>query len=188
MPLILPRRYDNSIDSPPPVGWNGPVRIVTMTPDFAAAVTTWRYPEPYGTYSLTGTDPAFFLEPANGYVALVDDAGTLIGYRCFGPDGRVPGYDYDDDALDTGGGLRPDLTGAGRGAEAIATGLAYGWERFRNDAFRVTVASFNARARRAVESLGFRPVARFRASTNDAEYDVLRLAIAGFDEILVRFR
>jgi len=60
MPPILPRRYDNSIDSPPPAGWNGPVRIVKMTPDFAAAVTTWRYPEPYGNYSLAGTDPAFF--------------------------------------------------------------------------------------------------------------------------------
>jgi len=36
------------------------VRIVKMTPDFAAAVTTWRYPEPYGNYSLAGTDPAFF--------------------------------------------------------------------------------------------------------------------------------
>ena len=167
-----------------------------MTPEFAAAIATWRYPEPYGNYSLTGIDPAFFLDPANGYVALVNDAerpadsaerlvnsagrlvngaGRLIGYRCFGVDGRVPGYDYDDSALDTGGGLRPDLTGAGLGAEAIATGLAYGWERFANAAFRVTVASANARARRVVESLGFRSVARFRASTNGAEYDVLRL-------------
>jgi len=146
-----------------------------MTPEFAAAIATWRYPEPYGVYSLTGVDPAFFLDPANGYVALVDEAGSLIGYRCFGPDGRVPGYDYDDGALDTGGGLRPDLTGAGLGAEAIATGLAYGWESFANAAFRVTVASFNTRARRVVESLGFRSVARFRASTTGAEYDVLRL-------------
>jgi [ribosomal protein S18]-alanine N-acetyltransferase len=176
MSAILPRGYDNSVDSPAPAGWNGPVRIVAITPDFAAAMTTWRYPEPYGVYSLTGMDPAFFLDPANGYVALVDDAGTLIGYRCFGPDGRVPGFDYDDSALDTGGGLRPDLTGAGRGAAAIATGLAYGRERFRADAFRVTVAAFNVRARRVVESLGFRPVARFRAATAGAEYDVLRVA------------
>jgi RimJ/RimL family protein N-acetyltransferase len=38
----------------------------------------------------------------------------------------------------------------------------------------VTVASFNARARRVVESLGFQFVARFKSTMNGEEYDVLR--------------
>jgi ribosomal-protein-alanine N-acetyltransferase len=104
----------------------------------------------------------------------VDDprVRTLIGYRSFGADGQVPRYAYDDSALDTGGGLRPTLTGHGLGREAISTGLAYGQERFGPRAFRVTVASFNARAQRVVTSLGFEPVARFEASTDGQPYDV----------------
>lgn len=92
-----------------------------MTGEFAADLVTWRYDEPYGTYSLVGVDPAFFTDAANGYVALVDDAEQLIGYRCFGSEGRVPGFGYDNTALDTGGGLRPALTGQGLGRQAIAT-------------------------------------------------------------------
>ena len=44
----------------------------------------------------------------------------------FGPDGRVPGWDYDETALDTGGGLRPSLTGQGLGRAVISAGLDFG--------------------------------------------------------------
>jgi RimJ/RimL family protein N-acetyltransferase len=148
------------------------MRIVPMTVAFGADIATWEYPEPYEQYSMVGVDPEFFTDPDNGYTALVDDDGALIGYRSFGADGRVPGYVYDDTALDTGGGLRPSLTGQGLGRQAIATGLAYGQERFAPPAFRVTVASFNARAQRVVTSLGFVHVARFDATTDGTPYDV----------------
>jgi [ribosomal protein S18]-alanine N-acetyltransferase len=154
------------------VSYGEPVRIVPMTAAFAADLVTWEYPQPYARYSLTGADPDFFTDPANRYTALVDDDGTLIGYRSFGVDGQVPGYAYDESALDTGGGLRPALTGRGLGRQAISTGLAYGQERFAPKAFRVTVASFNARAQRVVMSLGFLHVARFEASTDGRPFDV----------------
>lgn len=101
-------------------------------------------------------------------------AGELIGYRSFGPDGRVPGGVYDDAALDTGGGLRPSLTGRGLGRAAIATGLEFGRRRFAPvRAFRVTVASFNARALRVVTSLGFREVSSFTATTDGRPFEIL---------------
>jgi [ribosomal protein S18]-alanine N-acetyltransferase len=155
------------------------VHIVDLTPEFAAEMTGWRYPEPYQRYDFTGAEPGYFTDPANGFHALVDEAGALLGYRSFGPDGRVPGGGYDESALDTGGGLRPDLTGLGRGLgrQAIATGLAYGREQFHPAAFRVTVAAFNARARRVVESLGFARAATFNATTDGTEYDILILRV-----------
>jgi ribosomal-protein-alanine N-acetyltransferase len=151
------------------------MRITDMTPEHARALISWRYPEPYQRYDLTGADPAYFTDPAHGFHALVDDEGALLGYRSFGADGRVPGGDYDDSALDTGGGLRPDLTGlgCGVGARAIATGLAYGRERFEPAAFRVTVASFNTRALRVVEGLGFERRATFVATTDGMPYHIL---------------
>lgn len=143
-----------------------------MTPDFAADIATWRYDPPYDCYDMTGVDPGFLTDPVNGYFALVS-RGVLIGFRSFGADGQVPGGRYDDSALDTGGGLRPNLTGKGLGREAIATGLEFGRRRYAPAAFRVTVATFNLRALRVVESLGFELTDRFNASTDALSYDVL---------------
>ena len=96
--------------------------VTGMTEAYAAAA-------PYECYEMTGADPAFLADPASGYFALTGD-GTLIGFRSFGADGQVPGGAYDAAALDTGGGLRPELTGRGLGREAISTGLDFGRRQF----------------------------------------------------------
>ena len=108
----------------------------------------------------------------SGYHAVVAD-DRLIGFRSFGVDGRVPGWDYDDSALDTGGGLRPELTGRGLGRSVISAGLAFGRERFSPAAFRVTIASFNTRALRTVGALGFERVASFEAARDGRPFDIL---------------
>lgn len=69
--------------------------------------------------------------------------------------------------------MRPDLTGRGLGREVIAAGLAYARARFAPLAFRVTVASFNTRALRVVESLGFERVGSFEANTDGTSFEVL---------------
>jgi len=148
------------------------MHITAMTPEYAADLVTWRYPAPYDCYDVTGVEPAYFLDPVNGFFALV--SGTeLLGFRSFGPDGQVPGGAYDDSALDTGGGLRPSLTGQGLGRLAIATGLEFGRRRYAPGAFRVTVASFNTRALRVVTSLGFRPVSSFAAAADGRHFEIL---------------
>ena len=148
------------------------MRIAAMTPAFARDIVTWHYDPPYDYYDMTGTDPAYLTEPASGFFALLDPDG-LIGFRSFGADGQVPGGRYDASALDTGGGLCPELTGKGLGREAIGTGLAFGRRRFAPAAFRVTIASFNLRARRLVESLGFRAAGGFLALAGGQGYEML---------------
>lgn len=148
------------------------MQIVPMTPAFAADIVTWRYPAPYECYDMTGASQALLTSPEGGFYALMEGR-ELIGFRSFGVDGQVPGGTYDASALDTGGGLRPDLTGKGLGREAIGTGLAFGRREFTPAAFRVTVASFNERALRVVRSLGFVSTARFDALTDGRSYDLL---------------
>jgi [ribosomal protein S18]-alanine N-acetyltransferase len=148
------------------------MRIVSMNAQYAVAITTWRYPPPYDCYDMTGADPDVLAHPASGFFALLD-ADEFIGFRSFGEDGQVPGWDYDNSALDTGGGLRPDLTGAGLGRQAIQTGLDFGRSRFRPPAFRVTIATFNQRAQRVVQALDFQKAGSFRGSADGRSYDVL---------------
>jgi ribosomal-protein-alanine N-acetyltransferase len=143
-----------------------------MTEDYAADIVRWRYPPPYDCYDMTSADPAFLTDPANGFFALLDGV-QLVGFRSFGEDGQVPGGVYDESALDTGGGLRPELTGKGLGREAIQAGLAFGNDRFSPPAFRVTIATFNVRAQRVVGVLGFRKVSSFQASTDGRSYEIL---------------
>jgi ribosomal-protein-alanine N-acetyltransferase len=152
--------------------YSAEVRIVPMTPAFAAEVATWRYPAPYGCYDMTDVSPAFLTSPEGGFFALVREA-ELIGFRSFGTDGQVPGGVYDASALDTGGGLRPDLTGLGLGREAIWTGLDFGRQQFAPEAFRVTIATFNVRAHRVVASLGFANVGSFRALADGRSFEML---------------
>lgn len=148
------------------------IRVVPLTREHAEDLATWRYEPPYDVYDLDGADPHELLDPALGFHAVL--AGErLIGFRSFGPDGQVPGGTYDDSALDTGGGLRPSLTGRGLGRAVIAAGLAHGRATFAPPAFRVTVASFNTRARRTVESLGFERVGSFAALRDGRQFDVL---------------
>lgn len=147
------------------------LRVQPLTPAWAAELCTWRYPAPYDVYDID-TEPAALLNPDLGFHAVTDGA-VLVGFRSFGVDGRVPGWGYDDEALDTGGGLRPDLLGQGLGRHAIEAGLAFGRALFSPPAFRVTIAWFNARALRTVESVGFVAVDRFEASTTGREFVVL---------------
>ena len=149
-----------------------------MTMAYAADIATWRYAAPYDCYNMTDSDPVFLANPASGFFALVDESG-LIGFRSFGVDGQVPGGEYDNSALDTGGGLHPELTGQGRGQEAIRTGLEFGRKTFRPQAFRVTIATFNVRAQRVVAALGFHQIGTFSASTDGRGYGIWIMSEAG---------
>ncbi len=148
------------------------ILIAPMTARHATDILSWRYPAPYDYYNVVDGDPGYYLDPANGVFAVLS-GGELIGFRSFGPDGRVPGGAYDDSALDTGGGLRPELTGRGLGRSVIAAGLEFGRQRFAPEAFRVTVASFNTRALRVVTSLGFQRASSFTATAGERRFEIL---------------
>lgn len=133
--------------------------IRPLTPDQILTFLTWEYEEPYAVYSMSGEDPqqalAFFSDPANGYFAIAAEGGEFLGFCNFGADARVPGGSYTEEALDIGMGMRPDLTGQGKGATYAAELFAFARRQFPEQNQRVTIAAFNKRAQRLCANAGF---------------------------------
>jgi ribosomal-protein-alanine N-acetyltransferase len=137
------------------------LRVREVTEEDAREFASWTYPEPYSMYNSSPDDAEFFLDPANGYLTVTGDDGDLVGFCCFGLDARVPGGDYDDEHIDLGTGMRPDLTGQGRGREFFGAVIDECARRFPAKPMRTTVAAYNERARRMVERAGFREARQF---------------------------
>ena len=136
-----------------------------ITEPEARSISRWSYPGPYAVYDGNPNALPSLLDPRFDYHVVLDERGDLVGYFCFGMDatvsaGRRLGL-YDGSALDVGLGLRPDLTGRGLGPEFVRAGLRFAEERYAPEAFRLTVAAFNARAVKVYEAVGFETVERF---------------------------
>ena len=132
--------------------------IQPMTEEIAKRIQTWQYEEPYSLYSLKG-DPDVFSELMNGSYAFVEDNDALIGYFCFGSSAQVPaGHEvnaYSDPMLDLGLGLHPKHTGKGIGLCFVQAGLDYAYKTYGQKNVRLSVASFNKRAKKVYERAGF---------------------------------
>jgi ribosomal-protein-alanine N-acetyltransferase len=100
------------------------------------------------------------------YYSVFDEANELAGFFGFKPDGQT---------VEVGLGLRPDLTGKGLGRAFINAGLIFGQEHFSVGMWSLSVATFNTRAIRLYEQVGFIPVNTFMHNTNGGEYEFLRM-------------
>ena len=145
--------------------------IRPMTAADAGEIAAWRYPEPYDFYDSDrdADDLAELLDPSEWgrrYFAADGADGRLAGFFVF----KVAG-----DEAEIGLGLRPDLTGAGRGAAFLDAGLRYAAERFGARRFALAVAAFNARAITVYERAGFRAVERYDHETNGGVHPFVRM-------------
>jgi [ribosomal protein S18]-alanine N-acetyltransferase len=136
-----------------------------ITASDAEEISRWRYPEPYSTYNGDAASVPGLLNPRYNYHAVTGPGGDLVGYFCFGADATIPagrerGF-YTEDALDVGLGMRPDLTGRGRGPDFVRAGLDFARQTYDPETFRLTVASFNQRAIKVYETAGFRTLREF---------------------------
>ncbi len=143
-----------------------PIDVRRATAEDICEFITWRYEPPFDTYDVTDTAEEaveYFSSSEANCHALVD-GGTLVGYATFGHDARVPGGDYDEEALDIGMGIRPDLIGKGRGADFIEAAVSHARSELGTDRLRVTISEANERALRAAQRAGFAEVGRFTSS------------------------
>ncbi len=153
-------------------------RIRPLEEQDARDILSWRYPSPYDFYNPPQDDHAEhyisqFMEPALAFHAIIDEQAKFVGFCSFGSDGQVPGGDYSEDALDIGLGMRPELTGQGRGEAFFDAILKHGLATFKPQRVRLTVASFNQRAMALYQKFGFTYHDEFVDSVLAVSYVVL---------------
>ena len=85
----------------------------------------------------------------------------------------MPGGNYELDALDMGGGLRPDLTGEGLGASFIEAAIEFARRQYSSEVYRATVAKFNQRALRVCEKVGYKQTQTFTSTHTGMKFVVL---------------
>lgn len=158
--------------------------FLPMTEADARSVLSWAYDPPYDFYNL---EPAQ-IEEAIGetldgsHWSVRDAEGDLAGFLSVGPTGQVPGgctagvYETYP-GLDIGLGMRPDLTGQGRGLDFFLACVDFVRRELHAGDLRLSVATFNERAIRVYERAGFRrgPVFHSPSSAGDAEFMLMTL-------------
>jgi [ribosomal protein S18]-alanine N-acetyltransferase len=142
-----------------------------MKDEEAQEIAGWRYVPPYDFYDWISNpdDLAEFLDPhrrGDDYFSAFDEKGALVGSFRFKRDGKVVGV---------GLGLRPDLTGKGLGHAFLVAGLEFARRSFSPDVFRLSVATFNERAIKVYEGVGFVQGRIYRHETNGGVYEFLEM-------------
>lgn len=111
------------------------------------------------------------------YYAL-DEQDGIFGYVCKGESARVPGGFgagiYNDSIyVDIGLGLRPDITGQGKGLEFFTRCIHFLREQFEIHHFRLVVTCFNERAIKVYERAGFVKGITFQSKVDGQDMDFI---------------
>lgn len=137
----------------------------------------WQYAGPYALYNIPLADEEeqvrFFQDPQNGYFGISTEDGALLGFCNFGADARVPGGNYEQEALDIGMGMRPDLTGQGKGAQYAGAVFEFAGTHYPERLYRVTIAEFNERAQQLCRGFGFVQTARFKREKDGRAFVIM---------------
>ncbi|MEK5428424.1 GNAT family N-acetyltransferase [Cytobacillus sp. FSL R7-0680] len=110
---------------------------------------TWQYDAPYDFYNMEEDEEdlvAFLDEKERGeFVFSVKDEEELIAFLMIEQMG---------DSMDLGLGMRPDLTGQGKGATFLKAAMCF--LRKNYEQMTLSVATFNKRAIKLYKRVGFR--------------------------------
>ena len=148
------------------------MRIEPWNEAYAREVETWTYPPPYDFYDAASDpeDAATMRDPAmyHHFRAVLGKDGELEAFWWLDP--------KDDDAVEVGLGLRPDLTGQGLGEAVVRAALEYARAEWQPTTLRLFVTVWNDRAIRLYERLVFREVGReSRSFPLHGEHEFLRM-------------
>lgn len=135
-------------------------KFVSMNKKYAYEIAyNWKYTGIYSFYDMTADEEDLedFLKEENWnehYFAVLNEERKLIGFYSF---------NFEDEIMWLGFGLKPELTGLGVGDEFVISGINFGVEKFnyRKNYVMLAVALFNRRAIKLYENIGFQPVEKY---------------------------
>jgi RimJ/RimL family protein N-acetyltransferase len=130
-----------------------PLEVRELSIEDGENLAMWQTPGPWTV--------ADSLEPPaadEGYWAIKDASGELVGYCCFGGAARVPGIQADDTMLDVVFGLRPNLVGRGLSNELARVVTTHAGKVAAGRRLRTILAQWNDAGRRAAEHAGFKVI------------------------------
>lgn len=130
----------------------------------------WRYPEPYSFYDML-SDPEDYEEiirqdlRKDHYFQVLDEEG-LYGFFAVYPSGE---------RIEIGLGIKPEYTGKGNGETFIRLIMTYVQKNYQISTICLSVASFNHRAQKVYEKIGFRRTREFMQETNGSTYRFIEM-------------
>lgn len=130
-----------------------PLRVDTLTIEDGLDIAMWRAPGPW-----TVEDSLVAPQPDEGYWAVRDDVGQLVGYCCFCEKARPLGLPAKAGTLDVALGIDPGRSGHGVSRTFATAVVDRGREVAAERTLRCAVASWNAVGRHTTEAAGFRLV------------------------------
>lgn len=144
--------------------------IQPMSQESAEEIAKWCYPAPYDFYDMAAdeedlTELLSATSRKNTYYEVIRN-GALFGFACFYPE---------KEQLEIGLGMKPNQTGQGLGVVFYQAIEDFARSQFDCHTFCLSVASFNQRALKLYQKVGYTKVADYHQSTNGGYYPFIKL-------------
>ncbi len=127
-------------------------------------IATWKFEGEYSFYDNDKTESkkewAMNLHKQENAYAIYNEGNELMGNCCF---------EFDEEGTLFGIQMKPSLTGKGMGAEVVTAFLEFGREKHEFNQVSLLVATFNKRAIKVYERLGFKVREEFMWYVNGEE-------------------
>ena len=141
----------------------------------AKKISEWIYEKPYEIYNIEGKQSCIDEFVNDLYFSFLDEDDEILGYFCLGKAAQVPEGNklgiYDEECVDIGLGLRPDMCGKGLGSRFLIEAIEFATNQLSAKKFRLTVASFNKRAIGMYKKIGFKKINSFKNVEGNIEID-----------------
>ncbi|NDI37255.1 GNAT family N-acetyltransferase [Chengkuizengella sediminis] len=132
---------------------------------------SWHYEGKYSFYNMEADkeDLEEFLDPkkrGDSYFVVIQE-NEIIGFFCFNK--------LDDNTIDIGLGMKPELTGRGKGYEFLKEGIQYVNSKYKPEKITLSVATFNQRAVNVYKKIGFEEIKTFIQDTNGSNFEFVKM-------------